>query len=158
MPLIGHQPDVAWCEIDPALPARFGKSAFEFTDIVVPSPVPFAVAAGYPTGEKQWAKISLEEMRLRLRGAFSRAEGISMGDGDQIQFYSELREPSSVPSMSGMSGGPIFWHNDTEYGFLGNVKQCLEATEAEEETLQAGPHVHFLAQRIRYEDFDVWVS
>ena len=52
------------------------------------------------------------------------AEGVgSVDNNDQVQFFSEIEEADS--SLSGMSGGPVFWSTETTFGLLGFIKEAM---------------------------------
>ena len=86
------------------------------------------------------------------------AEGVSSGHGDQVQFYSEIADQPEVSSLSGMSGGPVFWSGgDEAFGLIGIVKQAM-SNETTPQTLSGGSKVHFICQRFSAVEFEHWVT
>jgi hypothetical protein len=152
-------PDIALRPIDPDLPAHIGKKAFELVKGVNPGfPVPYAQALGFPTAAKEIRK-DPEGERLALIGVQAIAEGVGSPDSDQVQFWSEIPDRPLISRLSGMSGGPVFWRDDTALGLLGFVKEALDVEPATgSETLHAGPKVSFICQRASYETFAVWAE
>ena len=88
------------------------------------------------------------------------AEGVGSSEyADQVQFYSELAEELAISSLSGLSGGPVFWSDGQRLGLIGFVKQALDVNPPEgEDTIHAGPRVNFICQRASYDDFGRWVE
>jgi hypothetical protein len=156
-PLIGHQPDVAIVRINAGLPARVGKESFELKPDAVPTfPVPHAMAVGFPTAEKRANTIGSGE-QLAMACVQATAEGLGSPDSDQIQFLSTIDATPSITSLSGMSGGPIFWSDGTAYGLLGFIKEALDVVPPPgEESLHPGPRVNFICERASYETFVRW--
>jgi hypothetical protein len=153
-------PDIGLCPIDPGLPARLGKKAFVLRPTPVPTfPVPYALAAGFPTMSKTVLRDPLGD-RVALQCVHAVAEGVgSSADSDQVQFHSTIAEQPSTDSLSGLSGGPVFWSGEAEFGLLGFVKQALDLQPKEgEDTLYTEPRVHFLCQRASYETFAEWAE
>jgi len=120
-------PDIALRKIDDRLPAHIGKEAFDLLPDVRPEfPIPYAGAVGFPT----FAKAMREEpggARLAMPCVHAVAEGIGSSEhADQVQFYSEITAKVDVSSLSGMSGGPVFWSDGHRLGLLGFVKEALD--------------------------------
>src|SRR5271166_6430287 len=89
-PFMGHVPDVALRPIDQALPAHIGKTSFSLKADAVPTfPVPYALAAGFPTDEKA-DHSEPRSKRLAMPGVIAVAEGVGSLDADQVQFFSEI--------------------------------------------------------------------
>jgi hypothetical protein len=154
------KPDIALRMVDDALPAHIGKEPFVFdADVTPPSAAPYAVAVGFPT----LAKFNVERPQgthLALPCVQAVAEGRTTAQGaDQLQFFSEITVSAPVASLSGMSGGPVFWSDHTRYGLLGFVKEALDVIpKPGEPSLYAGPRVHFLCQRTDYAMFALWAA
>jgi hypothetical protein len=153
-------PDIVLRPIDHTLLARIDKEAFELRQQVAPTfPIPYAAAVGFPTIAKSLRKEPLGD-RLAMQCVHAIAEGIpSPEHADQIQFFSEIEVLPEIGSLSGISGGPVFWSDENRFGLLGFVKEALDVTPREgEETIHAGPRVHFLAQHASYETFGRWAE
>ena len=153
-------PDIALHKIDDDLPLRIGKEVFVLRPEVVPSfPVPYAAAVGFPT----IVKATREEpggTRLALPCVHAVAAGIPAPEyADQLQFFSEIETNAEIGSLSGMSGGPVFWSDGNRLGLLGFVKEALDVEPcAGEETIHSGPRVNFICQRASYETFGRWAE
>ena len=154
-------PDIAICPLAEHLPARIQKIAFEIRpEDDARWPVSHAVAVGFPTAAKYDTQDRLGVTRLALLCVHAVAEGIgSNGSSDQVQFDSEISERPGVVSLSGMSGGPVFWSDGARHGLVGFVKQALDVTpKAGEEALCAGPRVNFICQRADYMLLASWTQ
>jgi hypothetical protein len=156
-PWTAPMPDIALRPIPTALPARIGKQAFAFSREPSPIfPIPFALAVGFPSKSKR----TVEGGRIALPCVHAVAEGVgSSSNSDQIQFWSELSEWPPTESLSGLSGGPIFWSDGGSFGLLGFVKQALDLRSREgEDTIYDEPRVNFICQRASYETFAEWAA
>jgi hypothetical protein len=154
----GRRPDVAICPVNSDFPARIGKRAFVVANGNEPKfPVSHAMATGFPTAGK-WDVVKSGGVTLRMQCFEAVAEGIgNSGDSDQIQFYSELPQRPELGSLSGLSGGPVFWSAGAKFGLLGFVKEAMDVTPTErEESLSGEPRVHFLCQRANIDTLGTW--
>lgn len=155
----GAVPDVAMRPIDDALPAHIGKEAFEFREDIRPIyPIPYGAAVGFPTAAKSDRLESMGK-QLAMQCVHAIAEGLPAPDfADQLQFYSEIESQPAIGSLSGLSGGPVFWSDSKKFGLLGFVKQALDLEPVENENIHFGPRVHFLIQHATYEIFGLWAE
>jgi hypothetical protein len=156
-----QKPDIAICPVRQDLPEKVGKIAFEIRPEDDPKwPVSHAIAIGYPTNEKHDTKDQVGATRLAMRCVHAIAEGMnSPGSSDQVQFLSELPERPAVGSLSGMSGGPVFWSDRTSQGLIGFVKEALDVTLTEGAAkLFDKPKVNFICQRADFAIFGRWAE
>lgn len=156
-----QKPDISICPIRSELPPYIGKEAFDITPEGNASwPVEYAMAVGYPTGSK--VDVSTKNgTQLAMSCARAVAEGLSTSSktSDQVQFFSELPYGTTVMSLSGMSGGPVFWSVEEAFGLLGFVKETMENTPNNGTNFPvSSPRVHFLSQRVDYDIFSRWLS
>lgn len=152
-------PDIAICPIDEGLPSHIGKTPFEVLAAGDAKwPVEFGLAFGFPTAEKYDLESFPKGTKMALPCVRAVAEGLnSTGASDQVQFHSNLPKAPSVKSLSGMSGGPVFWSNGAEHGLVGFVKEALDVTPKEgEETFYTEPKVNFICQRADYSILKNW--
>jgi hypothetical protein len=155
------QPDIAICPVHESLPGRIKKAPFEIgPQSDAKWPVSHAVAVGFPTVEKHDTQDELGGIRLALPCVHALAEGLnSSGSSDQVQFHSEISERPSVVSLSGMSGGPVFWSDGPNHGLIGFVKEALDVTPKEgEETFYTEPKVNFICQRVDFAILERWTQ
>jgi hypothetical protein len=153
-------PDVALRQIDNRLPAYIGKEAFELRRDVTPThPVLYAAAVGFPTAAKRDRAETIGN-RLAMQCVHAIAEGVGAPESaDQIQFFSAIEFKPELGSLSGLSGGPVFWSDGNQLGFLGLVKEALDVEPRPgEESIYVGPRVNFIIQHATYETFAVWVE
>jgi hypothetical protein len=70
--------------------------------------------------------------------------------------FSEIKESSEIGSLSGSSGGPVFWSDGERLGLLGFVKEALDVEPRPgEDTIDAGPRVKTLSSMRGYETFEL---
>jgi hypothetical protein len=158
-PMFSAEVDVALCPIDPDLPPYIGKAVYELRPDAEPTfPLAYAIACGFPTGVKA-SRREPEGERLLLPHVVAVAEGVGSPEGDQLQFYSELAENPPISSLSGMSGGPVFWSDGNCHGLIGFVKEAMDVS-VPDGGRSAGltPRVHFICQRASYENFLSWAA
>lgn len=151
--LIGGRPDIAIRKIDPGLPAHLGKDAFLLSEETQPDEFPYALAVGFPTVRKE----KREAGQVAMECCHAVAEGVTTGYGDQVQFYSEIADWPEIASLSGMSGGPVFWNDGTARGLIGIVKNAM-SNEQQKDNIGGGPRVHFICQRFSAREFAGWTS
>jgi hypothetical protein len=158
---LGRQPDIALCPVDAHLPKRIGKAPFE----VLPEgdaawPVTHALAIGFPTSAKYDVEGQKGRVTLALPCVRAVAEGLnSSGESDQVMFNSELLERPNIVSLSGMSGGPVFWSDDERFGLIGFVKEALDVTSTPDvDTFYTEPKVNFVCQRVDFSIAAGWAK
>jgi hypothetical protein len=155
-----RDPDVALLKVTEKHLSRLGKEAFEILPATeMPWPPTHGRAYGFPTVDKNAVTDTLGE-RLAMPSVEVVAECISTGsDSDQIQFHSDLSEPVERGSLSGLSGGAVFWSSEDQYGLAGIVKEALDVNPKEgEESFYTSPKVNFVCQRIDYTTMARWVE
>lgn len=113
------EPDIAIRELNPDFPAHIGKSALDVDAAPVPplSDINFAIAVGFPDRLKTQSPAPLG-YQLAMPCVHAVADNRSTS-GPSFTLFSELQETPAIRDLSGMSGGPIYWSNDTRYGLLG---------------------------------------
>lgn len=155
------KPDIAICPLKKGVCSTLGKEP-----IVVCAednaiwPVSYAVAVGFPTGIKYDQQDERVGLRMAMPCGQAIAEGIgSDGLNDEVQFYSEIEENPEIESLSGISGGPVFWSNSTKSGLLGFVKEALDTTtNTEDGVIGDKPRVNFVCQRVDYAILETWTD
>lgn len=111
--------DIAIRELHPDFPKHVGKSALDVEACVVPqlSEVAFAIAVGFPDRLKVQTHEELG-YRLSMPCVHAIADNRS-SQGQSFSLFSELEATPEIRDLSGLSGGPIYWSNESKYGLLG---------------------------------------
>ena len=147
------RPDVALRPIDRSkLPA--GKNSRKLARLSPTFPVPYALAAGFPTAAKETLPNSAGE-QLKMVGVLAIAEGVGSLASSQVQFYSEVKREKISGDVNGMSGGPVFWNDGNAYGLLGFVKEAMVVEQNGNDEMAM---VHFICQRADYDLLSSWAS
>ena len=147
------RPDIALRPIDRSkLPA--GKNSHKLARLSPTFPVPYALAAGFPTAAKETLPNSAGE-QLKMVGVLAIAEGVGSLASSQVQFYSEVKREKISGDVNGMSGGPVFWNDGNAYGLLGFVKEAMVVEQNGNDEMAM---VHFICQRADYNLFASWAS
>lgn len=155
------EPDIAICPINADLPGYIKKVPFEVLPKGDPQwPVTHAIAVGFPTVAKEDVTDRFGNIILKLPCVHAVAEGLgATGLSDQIQFHSEISEKPSLVSLSGMSGGLVFWSDGKAHGLIGFVKEALDVSpKGGEETFYAEPKVNFVCQRVDFRTLTEWTE
>jgi hypothetical protein len=150
-----RHPDVALRQISPELPASIGKRAFVVTEAnCAPETITHGHAVGFPTRAKEDTRDNLG-VRVAMPCVHAIAE-FSSANVDRVSFYSPLAEFPENASLSGMSGGPVFWTDGDSYGLAGIVIESIDA--GPEEPIYNVPMVQICAQRVDYETLLRWAA
>jgi hypothetical protein len=153
-------PDLAITPISADIPGSVGKLAFDLRPHPQPKyPVAYAVAVGFPTIAKM-KRHEADGTRIAMRCVHAIAHGLGAPvHADQITFFSEIERNPEVTSLSGMSGGPVFWSDANQFGLLGFVKEALDVLPTKgEDHIYAGPRVTFIIQHSPYEIISAWAE
>lgn len=117
--------DVAIRELHPKLPSQLGKEPIDLDNAPVPpAQIRFACAVGFPTDLKHRHEEGPVGYRVSMPHSLVLAE-LNEFPTQRFQLFSELDEPPSDRNFSGMSGGPIYWSTEHQYGLLGIVRASL---------------------------------
>lgn len=153
-------PDLAITPISDEILGRVGKIAFELRPHPEPQyPIPYAMAVGFPTLAKA-ERHEPDGTRIAMQCVHAIAHGLGAPEHtDQVQFFSEIKRNPEITSLSGMSGGPVFWSDANQFGLVGFVKEALDVAPVEvEEHISAGPRVNFIVEHSPYERLQTWTD
>ena len=148
------EPDIAIRELHPDFPAHVGKVALDVEANPVP-PLPevsFAVAVGFPDRLKTQTTGPLG-YQLAMPCVHAVAENHSKA-GPSFTLFSELPATPGIRDLSGMSGGPIYWSDETAYGLLGITYESSPL----EGSISGSSSVHIKGHHADLETFERWVS
>ena len=148
------EPDIAVRELHPDFPAHVGKVALDIDANPVPSlnRVSFAVAVGFPDRLKTQIPAS-SGYQLAMPCVHAVAENHSKV-GPSFTLFSELQATPSIRDLSGMSGGPIYWSDDTAYGLLGITYESSPL----DGSVSGASSVHIKGHLADRETIERWVS
>ena len=120
-PEIGQpQIDIAIREINPEYIKKIGKSPINLESLpAIPDLLHFAIAIGFPTKLKHKKQENQAFHRISMPHVKIVAELSGEKPTQRFNLFSELEEKPDVLDFSGVSGGPIYWSTDKEYGILG---------------------------------------
>lgn len=157
---IGAQKDIGIMPIDARVLDNTGKEAFLVDDRRPPPfPLTHAVAVGFPTAQKRDVKTD-RGLTLGMQCVHAIAEGVtSDDDADQVRFHSDIEDAPPITSLSGMSGGPVFWTTAEEFGLLGIIVEALDVSPKEGlHNIFGGHRVNFVCDRISFDDLVAWAD
>ncbi len=163
-PFTQEPPDVAIQQIHPDLCMNIGKKPFHLSsnDKFNIKEMTHGVAVGFP--EEKKSKINCSDYngyQLSMPCAYALGEIKSLRK-DKLILANKLDTNPEANNLSGMSGGPIFWTNESEYGLLGINRKALptipKSEEGSDESLGGKPRVCIKGERINYERFCLWIK
>lgn len=119
-PQYGDGPlDIAIREVMPKFVKELGKEPF---DLDASPDMPSEIRHGYAIGFPETLKRRIQSDPLGYKISMPQLEVLAELQStpcSRFQLFSELEQPPTHSDFSGMSGGPIFWSTETEYGMLG---------------------------------------
>lgn len=152
-------PDIAIRQMHPDFPQAIGKIPIKLEQNNLPAlnTIRHAVAVGYPTKDKR--RVDVQNgycIEMSCVHALAETSSISKSNG-QLSLHSELKEPVQVKDFSGMSGGPVFWSTETEYGLLGITYEALPPNPPKK-SLGGSPRIAIKAELVTLERFKGWLN
>jgi len=153
-PQLGDPPiDIAVRELDPDLVSTIGKSPI---DLDSQPKAPEAIRHGYAVGFPETMKYKKMEDRSGYRISMPQVEilaEIQEFPSRRFALFSELDNKPSQTDYSGMSGGPIFWSTEEDYGIFGIIYEGGVGSE-----LSEGKSVYVYGEVATPEVIRSWLS
>lgn len=119
---LGDDPlDISIREINPDHVAHIGKEAMDL-DVMsdAPEDLQHAYAVGFPETMKYHKHDDRQHYRVVLPQVEILAE-LPCRPGNRFTLFSEIEKPAEEIDCSGMSGGPIYWSSENDFGILGII-------------------------------------
>lgn len=121
-PPFGESPiDIAIREVDPDFLNAIGKTPI---DLDAQIDIPADIQHGYAVGFPEALKYKTMEDQVGYRISMPQVEILAELDGKpsrRFTLFSELKKRPEQTDYSGMSGGPIFWSTENNYGIFGII-------------------------------------
>ena len=158
--IVGARKDIGIMPINARILEAVGKEAYVANSQPPPAfPLTHAIAVGFPTAQKRDVKTD-RGLTLGMQCVHAIAEGVTAhDDADQVRFHSDIEEAPPITSLSGMSGGPVFWTTAEEFGLLGMIVEALDVSPTEGLCNIFGGHrVNFMCDRISFDDLVAWAD
>ena len=158
---IGKAPDAAIARVSAALPAVLGMrpiAAERLDGGDEPRIGQNALAAGYVEADRR-----LRERNAVISDLVGRFVQISAGlttiDRRGLRMIHEFDHAIDADNLSGMSGGPIFWHDGTRWGLAGIVREGRDLQpRAGDGSAFAAPTLWLEGERLSRERMSAWVA
>jgi len=145
--------DIAIREISSKHVNAIGKLPYNLdNDSSVPSEIRHGYAVGFPEALKRKVNINSSGHQISMPQVEILAEINRMPDS-RFSLNSELPKRPKQDEYSGMSGGPIFWSTDDNYGIFGIIYEGGIGTE-----LSGGKSVHVYGEKADRQDIIKWIS
>lgn len=152
-------PDIAIRQIHPNFPQAIGKIPIKVEQNNIPAlnTIRHSVAVGFPTKEKQkFAVQNGNRIEMPCVHALAEISSINKSNG-QLSLHSELEQNVQIKDFNGMSGGPVFWSTEKEYGLLGITYAALLPNPSEN-SLGGGPRIAIKSELVTPERFKNWLT
>lgn len=147
-------PDVALRPVDSRLPGHIGKGAFVVSQSnCAPQGFLHGRAVGFPSMLKKDTEDN-GSMYSAMQCVHAIAKRVHQS-ADQTIFRSEIPKPYDIASLSGMSGGPVFWSDEHNFGIAGIIIESIDPAPG---SFFDAPMVHFIAHSLDYETLVSWAQ
>jgi|SRR6056297_300495 len=145
--------DIAIREINPDHVKAIGKIPFDLdNEPTPPSDIKHGYAVGFPENMKKKVNVDSFGHQISMPQVKILAEVNGMPN-NRFSLNSELPERPEQENYSGMSGGPIFWSTDNEYGIFGIIYEGGVGSE-----LASGKSVHIFGEKADRNEIIRWIS
>lgn len=118
------------------------------------------IATGYPEKSRRSFEINPSLNRLALSTAVAIAPFECISE-TKIRLVSELPSDPEVDNLSGMSGGPIIWSNESGWGFAGIIKDGRDVKPKEpngSNHIINGHAIWIEGERLKYDQLARWLE
>lgn len=124
------QLDIAIREMNPEHIKKIGKAPIKLESLPkIPDELQHAIAIGFPTKLKNKKQENEIFHRVSMPHVSIVAELSNGKPTQRFNMFSELKEAPAVLDFSGVSGGPIYWSTDDEFGIIGITYESAAGTE-----------------------------
>lgn len=153
-PIIGMpEVDIAIRKINPEHVQAIGKVAYDLDcEPTPPSDIKHGYAVGFPENMKKKVNEDSFGRKISMPQVEILAE-INNMPNSRFSLNSELPERPKQEDYSGMSGGPIFWSTDNEYGIFGIIYEGGVGS-----VLSSGKSVHIYGEKADRDEIIRWIS
>lgn len=115
-----HKLDIAIRQVRNDYVPALGKEAIDLDNLKMPEEIEFGFAVGFPEDLKyEKEKDAFGSKRIISLPTVAILAEINEKPDQRFTMFSEFESPQGYETYSGMSGGPIFWSTEKEYGIYG---------------------------------------
>jgi hypothetical protein len=145
--------NIAIREINGEHVMAIGKVPYDLdSEAIAPSNINLGYAVGFPEALKKKVNIDSFGHQISMPQVEILAELNGM-PGNRFSLNSELPERPEQEDYSGMSGGPIFWSTENDYGIFGIIYEGGIGS-----TLSDGKSVHIYGEKAGKQEIVNWIS
>ncbi len=145
--------DIAIREINPKHVQAIGKIPYNIDgNPNTPAHIRHGYAVGFPESLKKKVNADPFGYQVSMPQVEILAEITKMPEG-RFSLNSELPEKPKYDDYSGMSGGPIFWSTENDYGIFGIIYEGGVGSE-----LADGKSVHIYGEKADKKEIIRWIS
>ena len=151
---VQRETDLVVMQVHPDLPDEIGKRPILLDKMDEPpwDRIKCAIAVGFPECAKESTHDALGQ-RVAIPCVHAVAE-CSPRPGERFHMFSELESMPDVRSLSGMSGGPVFWSTETRSGLLGITYEAASMTDG----ATNAPRIWIAVESLTPSIFKTWVQ
>lgn len=158
--------DIAIAKLDPQLLPMLGKFALPASTATRPESLDIrglcGIATGHPENNRQVYEHDKLINKLQIPMLHILAN-LSCFDARRVGLFGELDDNSSlsIDNLSGMSGGPIFWTHDDDWGFAGIIfkgRDLIGSEKSQSESSFSGSTIWIEGEVVSVAKLEYWAS
>lgn len=161
---IGKHPDVAIARISKGKLDQIGRKAIRFEKICQVATEQIAnsygIATGYPEKKRRYNIDSRNLGELGISNLVAIAPFNTITE-DKIVLFAELDEEVDADNISGISGGPIFYMDEIDFGMVGIISQGRDinlSKSVPNESAFSGSTLWIDGVRISKDNLENWIN
>jgi len=153
----GEYPDISIAQINPNILKEIGREPIalsETPNIITQNQPGFCgIATGYPEQKRNIkpsnSKQGLNDLAISVMVACA---PFNIFNDRSIQLFAEIEDDPDLDNLSGMSGGPIFWSTQNDWGFAGIMTKARDIkSKTNYETIVQGPTIWIDGEKINHD-------
>jgi hypothetical protein len=160
----GEQVDIAIAKINPSILKAIGRFAIPASKVGRPTstdiPGLCGIATGCPEANRETSPQNELLNNFHISTLYAVAE-FSCLDKKRVNLCGELSETPKGDNLSGMSGGPIFWSHETDWGLAGiifNGRDLVGSEKSRSQSMFSKPAIWIDGETVEVSTLEYWVS
>lgn len=159
------RPDIAIAKLPPNFVKLIGKKCINMKDwpdeAVLNDSSLTGIACGYPEMNRTSRDTDKLGLKTLGKGFISLVAKFDALAKDKIRIIDIIDNTNGVNILSGISGGPMFWSTNNDWGLAGIIKQgsdLIPKIESENENQVYEPAINVVAEVVTKEKMKFWIN
>ena len=159
------QLDIAIAKLPPKFVTLIGRKCIKIHDwpdeSIMKDSSLTGIACGYPEMNRTSRETDKDGINLLGKGFVSLVAKFESLTKDRIRLIHLVDETSGVNVLSGMSGGPLFWSTNNDWGLAGIIKvggDLKPNIQSDNENEVFEPTINVVAEPITKEKIEDWIK